>query len=563
MLTFARINRNLRSLKRYRQILGVLIKYGFGQIIEQLNIDYYLEIGKRIVSLGIMSKKFERLTAQVRLRLAMEELGPTFIKLGQILSTRPDLIPIEYAEEFGKLQDRVPPISSHLIRIEIENRLKAPINDLYAEFDDIAIAAGSIAQVHKARLHSGELVAVKIRRPGILPLLETDLDILAGLAYLVEHHLPGLDFFQPSGIVREFRRSLFRELDLTREAHTIERFAANFANSDLLVTPQVFQSLSCEAILTLEFIEGTKISDTKQLDNQHHSRSKLAGMIAHNLLEQVMVHGMFHGDPHPGNIFVVPDGRICFLDFGMIGRLDQELKQQLCDLLIAVHQRDAERIITLLLYSGEISDDIDRRLLKRDISELIDDYYSLSLAEIDTAKLFREFIDLLNRYHIKFPSDLILLAKALVTIESVARQLDPDFVLMEQLRPQIEKLIQSRFSAGWMFRDAITTGRDYGNLLRHLPHDLRELIGRINRNKFKIDLEHRGLQNLIKDLDRSTNRISFSLIIAALVVGSSLVMQTEKGPILFGFPLISLLGYSIAAFLGLGLGIAILRSGRL
>lgn len=563
MLTFARINRNLRSLKRYRQILGVLIKYGFGQIIEQLNIDYYLEIGKRIVSLGTMAKKFERLTTQVRLRLAMEELGPTFIKLGQILSTRPDLIPIEYAEEFRKLQDRVPPISSHLIRAEIEKQFQAPLEDLYAEFHDISIAAGSIAQVHKARLHTGELVAVKIRRPGVMALLETDLDILAGLAYLVEHHLPVLDFFDPSGVVREFRRTLFRELDLTREAHTIERFTANFANSGILVTPQVFRDLSCETILTLEYIDGTKINDIKQLDQQGFSRPKLADMIAHNLLEQVMVHGMFHGDPHPGNVFVVPDGRICFLDFGMIGRLDQELRQQLCDLLIAVHQRDAERIITLLVYSGEISDDIDRRLLKRDISELIDDYYSLSLAEIDTAKLFREFVDLLNRHHIKFPSDLVLLAKALVTIESVARHLDPDFVLMEQIRPQIEKLLQSRFSAGWMIRDAAGTGRDYASLLRHLPHDLRELIGRINRNKFKIDLEHRGLQKLITDLDRSTNRISFSLIIAALVVGSSLVMQTEKGPILFGFPLISLLGYSIAAFLGLGLAIAILRSGRL
>lgn len=563
MLTFARINRNLRSLKRYRQILGVLIKYGFGQIIEQLNIDYYLEIGKRIVSLGTMSKKFERLTPQVRLRLAMEELGPTFIKLGQILSTRPDLIPMAYAEEFGKLQDRVPPIGSHIIRAEIEKQLKAPLEDIYTEFDDVPIAAGSIAQVHKARLHNGESVAVKIRRPGIMALLETDLDILAGLAYLVENHLPVLDFFDPSGVVREFRRSLFRELDLSREAHTIERFAANFAGSDLLVAPKVYHHQSCETVLTLEFINGTKINDLKRLENQKFSRPKLADMIAQILLEQVMVHGMFHGDPHPGNIFVVADGRICFLDFGMVGRLDQELKQQLCDLLIALHQRDVERIITLLVYSGEISDDIDRRLLKRDISELIDDYYSRSLAEINTAKLFREFIDLLNAHRIKFPADLILLAKALVTIESVARQLDPNFVLMKQIRPQIEKLIHSRFSPSWVANDILATGRDYSSLLRHLPHDLREFIGRINRNKFKIDLEHRGLQKLITDLDRSTNRISFSLIISALVVGSSLVMQTDKGPIFFGFPLISLLGYSIAAFLGLGLAIAILRSGRL
>lgn len=563
MLPFAQINRNIRSLKRYRQVLGVLIKYGFGHVIEQLNINYYLELGKRIVTLGTISQDIERLTQPERLRMAMEELGPSFVKLGQILSTRPDIVPREYTEEFRKLQDKVPSIPFAEVRKQIESEFDLEVEELFAELEPEPIAAGSIAQVHRGRLHSGEEIVVKVRRPGILKILETDLDILAGLAYLVENHLPATELYDPSGAVREFRRTVFREVDFTREGHTTDRFASYTEDNPAAFTPRVFWPQTGETVLTLEYIDGIKVTAFQKLEEQLLDRKKIAENCANILLEQILVHGLFHGDPHPGNIMVLPEERICFFDYGMVGRLDDELKQQLAELLMAILQRDADRIINLLVYSAELTEDIDRTALKRDIIEFIDDYYDLPLAEFNTGRMLTEFIDILTRYRIRFPADLILLAKALVTLEGVARQLDPDFNLVVHLKPQVEQLIRTRLSPAWMSRDLAGIGRNYGYLIRQLPQDLRELIHRINRNKFKIDLEHRGLERLITDLDKSTNRISFSLVIAALIIGSSLIMQTDKGPILFDFPILGLLGYSIAAFLGLGLAIAILRSGRM
>lgn len=563
MLPFSQINRNIRSLKRYRQVLGVLIKYGFGQVIEQLNINYYLELGKRIVTLGTISQEIERLTPPERLRMAMEELGPSFVKLGQILSTRPDIVPKDYADEFRKLQDKVPSVPFEDIRHQIAAEFESPVDELFASIDPDPIAAGSIAQVHRGRLHSGEEVVLKVRRPGIIKILETDLDILAGLAYLVEHHLPTMELYDPSGAVREFRRTIFREVDFTREGHTTDRFSGYSEDNPDAYTPRVFWPQTGETVITLEYVEGVKVTSFEELEKQELDRKKIAENCASILLEQILVHGLFHGDPHPGNIMVLPDERICFLDYGMIGRLDEELKQQLAELLMAVLERDADRIINLLIYSAELTDEIDRTALKRDILEFIDDYYDLPLSDFNTGRMLTDFIDILTRFRIRFPADLILLAKALVTLEGVARQLDPEFNLVVYLKPQVEQLIRSRLSPLWLSRELIGIGRNYSSLIRQLPQDLRELIHRINRNKFKIDLEHRGLERLITDLDKSSNRISFSLIIAALVIGSSLIMQTDKGPMLFDFPILGLLGYSIAAFLGLGLAIAILRSGRM
>jgi len=563
MLPIFRVNRNIRTIRRYRTILGVLMKYGFGHFVEQLNIGYYLELGKRIVSLGKSPKELEKLSQPQRLRMAMEELGPTFIKLGQLLSTRPDVLPKDYIEEFRKLQDEVPAVSLEEITSQIQRELGYPVTELFAEFSETPIAAASIAQVHRGRLKSGEEVVFKIRRPGIVKLIETDIDVLMGLAYLIEQHVPTFAIYDPVKLVKEFRRSIMREVNFTREGRTVDRFSANFAGNQTAYFPKIFWDYSGEIVLTMEYVAGIKITNFAQLTAEGYDLKELARRGADIFLKQVLDHGLFHGDPHPGNVFILPEQVICMLDYGIVGRLGQDLKDQLIDLLQALLERDVDRIISQLLYSGELTDTADLKSLRRDLHDFIEDYYDIVLQDIKVGKLLGDFIDILTHHRIHFPADYMLLAKALVIMEGVGRQLDPDFNMIAHMRPYVNRLVFERLSPKHVTNQFGRVVHAYASLARNLPNDIKEFLNRLNRNQFKIDLEHRGLEKLVTDLDRSSNRVSFALIIGSLIVGSSLVMQIDKGPMVFGFPLLGLMGYSIAGLLGLWLAVGILRSGRL
>jgi ubiquinone biosynthesis protein len=425
------------------------------------------------------------------------------------------------------------------------------------------MAAASIAQVHRGQLKSGEEVVFKVRRPGVQKVIETDLDILMGLAYLIENHIPAGELYDPTGLVKEFRRTVYREMDFAREGYTMDRFAANFDGDPTIYVPRVFWDFTCETVLTMEYVSGTKISHFELLQNQGLSLTEIAAKGANAFLKQVFDYGLFHGDPHPGNLMVLENGTICMLDYGMVGRLSEELKIQLTELLLALLQRDVDRIISQLLYAGELLDESNLKSLKRDLSEFIDDYYDILLQNIKVGKLLIDFIDILTEYRIKFPPDLLLLARALIAMEGLGRQLDPHFNMIDSIRPFAEKIIRDRVTPSHISREITQALHSYGALAKNLPRDIKEFINRVNRNKFKIDLEHRGLDKLVSDLDKSSNRLSFSMLIAALIIGSSLIMQTSKGPLLFGFPVLGFLGYSAAALLGLWLAIAILRSGRL
>ena len=561
MLPFLSFNRSIRSIRRYWNIVRVLSKYGFDQALEMLGLADMVVRSRRL--LRVNTPDLARLSAAERMRLALEELGPTFIKLGQLLSTRPDVIPQAFVNEFEKLQDNVPSFPFEEVTSQLVRELGGPVEAFFAWIDPQPLAAASIAQVHRARLISGEEVAIKVRRPGIVEVVEADISALMSLAGLAERHVPGSEIYDPVGLVREFARTIRREMDFTREGHTIEKFRDNFTQTPWMVFPRVFWPQSARGVLTMEYVDGIKVSDQEKLDLQGLDRSLIARRGADAFLEMVLSHGFFHGDLHPGNVLILPDNVICLLDHGIVGRLDESLKSFLTDILYAIVNRDMDEVVSLLLFAGDISDNLDIRALKRDLSNFIDGYYEIPLKEIEVGRMLMEFIEIITLYNIRIQPDLMLLAKSLVLVESMGRGLNPAFDMVEHLRPFIGKALRDKYSPRRVSRDLNKVIISYLNLARNLPRDLKEFINRVNRNKFKIDLEHRGLDKFTTDFDRSANRLSISLILAAMIIGSSIIMQTDKGPQLFGFPMLAFTGYSVAAIIGLWLVYAIIRSGRM
>ena len=561
MFSFLKINRNIRSIRRYWNIVRVLSTYGFDHVLEMLGLSDMVARSKRLFRHDYAD--IAKLSAAERMRLVLEELGPTFIKLGQLLSTRPDIVPPAFVLEFEKLQDNVPSFSFAEIKYQVERELGGPPDAYFAEIEPVPLAAASIAQVHRARLITGEDVVIKVRRPGVVELVESDISALMGLAYMAERHISGSEIYDPVGVVREFARSIRREMDFTREGHTIEKFRDNFVGTKWMYFPRVFWGQTARGVLTLEYVEGVKVSDLESLGRGGLDRKLIARRGSDAFLEMVLNHGFFHGDPHPGNVMILPDNIICLLDYGIVGRLDSEIKTFLSDILFAIVNRDMDEVISLLLFAGDISDSLNIRALKRDLSNFIDSYYEIPLQEIEVGRMLMEFIEIITLYNIRIQPDLMLLAKSLVIIEGMGRNLDPDFNMVEHLRPFMEKALLQKYSPRRIARDINSMLHSYLNLARDFPRDLKEIVNRINRNKFKIDLEHRGLDKFTTDFDRSINRLSSSLILAALIIGSSIIMQTDKGQQLFGFPMFAFMGYTVAGFIGLWLVYAIIRSGRL
>ena len=560
MFNVMKLNRNVRSIRRTRVIIGVFVSYGFDQLLESVNLP--APFRKRRL-FRREQRDVSALAPARRMRLAFQELGPGFIKLGQLLSTRPDLIPRSFADEFSTLQDQAPSVSLEEIRNQLQQELGGMPEALFATFDPVPLAAASIAQVHRARLKSGEEVAVKIRRPDIVGIVDTDIDILFAMAGWAERHLPTGISYDLTGLVREFARTIRREMDLAREGRTIDRFRHNAGNDSTLYFPRVYPELTSPGVLTLEYIRGIKVSDLDALRRADLDCRLIAARGATALLHQVVDHGLFHGDPHPGNIFILPGNVICLIDFGMVGRLEGSTRLLLFRLLLAVLNRAPDDLIEALDDAELLSDAATKPDLRRDLAEFIDCYVDIPLREIRVGRLLTEFIDIITLYRIKLEPDLLLLVKALIGVEGLGRRLDPEFDMMSHLRPFIQAALKEKTAPREVMNDLTSYMQSLFQISRNLPRDIKEIITRINRGTVKIDLEHRGLDRFISELDKASNRLSSSLIIAALLIGSAIIFTTDKGPKLFGFPFLAFMGYVIAGILGLWLVIAIFRSGKL
>jgi ubiquinone biosynthesis protein len=556
------IGRTYRNLNRYRQILAVLLKYGFGDLLELLKLDQYLAAGLQLISKK-QPIKVEKLTRPQGLRMALEELGPTYIKLGQILSTRPDLIPVDFLQELSKLQDKVPSFPAAAARKIIETELGVALENLFAQFDDTPLASASIGQVHRARLQDGREVALKVQRPGIQKVIEVDLEIMLHLATLMERHIEELAFHRPIKIVEEFARTLEKELDYLLEAANMERAALNFSDDPATCIPAVFRELSTARVLTTECIKGIKVSDIERLDSCGLDRKVITSRGADILLRMIFEHGFFQADPHPGNIFVLPDNVICLIDFGMVGSVDRQTRETFVDLLDGIIKKDASKVALVLLQLTDWEEEPDSRAFEVDVTDFMAYHLFRPLKDVRIGKLLHHLLELAARHRLRIPPNIFLMLKSLTTVEGVARMLDPDFDLFGKAAPYIRSVLLDRYSPQRLSADAFQMTADLIKFTRRFPQDLLDIARQVRRQQLCLKIEDRGLERTLSTHDQISNRLSFSIIIAALIVGSALIVISEIPPMFYGISLIGIIGFTAAALMGIWLLVAILRKGRL
>ena len=437
------IGRTYRNLTRYRQIIAILIRYGFGDLIERLKIDQYIEVGLQMLSRKERVKAAKS-TRMERIRMALQELGPTYIKLGQILSTRPDLIPYALMQELTKLQDKIPPFAYHEVCEVFQKDLNASPQDLFERFDETPFASASIGQVHKARLKSGDDVAVKVQRPGVDKTIEVDLEIMLHLATLAERHIEELSLHRPIKIVEEFARTLENEIDYQIEAANMERIGEQFIGNSTVYIPKVYRDTTTSRILTTEYVEGIKISDTERLKAEGYDCSLITERGATISLQQIFEYGFFHADPHPGNIFVLPENVICLLDFGMVGIVDRNTREDFVALVHSIIRRDETRVAQVLLKLTLWEERPEARAFERDIADFLGQHLYKPLKEISLARLLTHLLETATRHRLRIPPDIFLMMKALSNVEGVARLLDPEFDLISLAEPYVKKIMAAR-----------------------------------------------------------------------------------------------------------------------
>jgi len=559
---FSGFRRTMAHLVRYRHIMAVLIKYGFEEMAGILARRLKIGLGSRGLP-TVVRRSLAQASLAKRTRLAMEELGPTFIKLGQLLSTRPDLLPVEYIEELEHLQDQVTPEKIEIIRETIRLQLGALPEELFAGFDPMPLAAASIAQVHRACTQDEQQVVLKIRRPNIVKTLHTELEMLQDIAALIKKRKLLPETFDAVRMVREFSEAVAKEVDLANERRNQQRFIRNFANDPTVHVPKVFEEYCAEGLLTMEYIDGIKPNQIDQLVAAGLDPKVIAGRGADFVLKQVFEHGFFHTDPHPGNFLVMPGNVLAPLDFGQVGRLTQQDRVLLQFLVLAIVDIDAAKIIYGLERSEVLDDETDMVELTRDLEELLSNYANLPMKDIPFREALTRVFEIIRRHRITPPRDFTLMLKSLMTIESFATALDSEFQIIEHLKPYARKFSLEEVSPTRLLRQMRTAARSAGDLAARLPEDMTAIIGKFRRGQFKIHIHHEHLEELEQTVGHSSDRIAFSVIIAALLIGSSLLVAQQGSVLgLISLQALGIIGYLTAMVMGLWLLFSIIRNRR-
>lgn len=550
----------VRDLPRLHEITSTLIRYGMADVVRTLGIGTLLERAGRFLHWKAQSDVMH-LDTPVRVRRALEELGPTFVKLGQVMATRVDMFPPNWIAEFEKLQSGVPPVPFDSLLPQLEAALGCSPHEIFRDLQTEAVAAASIAQVHHARLQDGTPVILKIRRPEIRAKIDADLRILTHLARLVEFEIPESRRYQPTQIVLQFTRSIRRELDLAAEARNIDRFAENFAGSDTIVIPKVYWEWTSESMNVQQWVDGLPGNNLAAVEAAGLDRKLLGARGADAVLKMIMIDGFYHADPHPGNVFYLPGNRIAMIDFGMVGRLTDERRNQLVNLLAALAGRDDEAMLDVLLeWTGDAV--VDEAKLSADVNEFVFNYANVPLRDLRLGALLGELTVIMRDHYLVMPSDLAMLFKALITLEGLGRQLDPEFEMVKHITPFVRRVITERYMPDALFKRSRRSIHDVLSIVTSLPRDVARLIKEARRGKFKIDLDLKRLDRFSHQIDLSVNRLTLGILTASLVIGSSIVMTVKGGPTLFGLPVFGFLGFMVAFLNSVWLIFSIWRAGR-
>ncbi len=543
--------KTLMSLGRFKNIVMILMKYGFDDLVERLDIPgigIFRKIKKADHNLG----SFERI------RHALEELGPSFIKFGQIMSLRPDLLPLPLIDELSRLQDDVAPVEFAVIKEAVEKNTMKPLHSTFSHFNSEPLAAASISQVHRGVLSSdGRIVAIKVQRPHIKSNIKKDLDILSAIAVQLHERVEYLQSYDLPNLVHITRQNLLRELDFKREARNM-RIAASYRNEKSEVSiPSVYEEYCTEHLLVMEYIDGTKLKD---LDTETLSNPALtARQGLRTAIKQILDDGFFHADPHPGNLLITQDERICLVDWGLTGRLSRKDRGQLIELMKSVMEKDSEAMVSALLKICRAEGIVDQRSLDRDLLDVLDSYYSVPLKDMNIGHLLMAIIELLRKYRLSFPADLVIMIKALVTAEGTARLIYPDLDILSEAKEYVSKLVLERLKPESILRSFRSNLSGFLNLQKEMPGHIMAILDKTNRGKITLGFRHENLGVLMNTLDNITNRITAGIIIAAMIIGSSMIITTGVEPLLFGFPVLGVIGYLISGFLGLWLIFIIIR----